>query len=40
VEAYRVAFAVCAAFALAATLLSFLLRETRGRNVYAELRAS
>jgi sugar phosphate permease len=39
-EAYRVAFAVCAAFALAATLLSFLLRETRGRNVYAELRAS
>jgi sugar phosphate permease len=40
VEAYRVAFAVCAAFALAASLLSFLLRETRGRNVYAELRAS
>ncbi len=40
VEAYRVAFVVCAAFALAATLLSFLLRETRGRNVYAELRAS
>jgi sugar phosphate permease len=40
VEAYRAAFAVCAAFGLAATLLSFLLRETRGRNVYAELRAS
>jgi MFS family permease len=40
VEAYRIAFAVCASFALAATLLSFLLRETRGRNVYAELRAS
>ena len=40
VEAYRVAFGVCAAFALAASLLSFLLRETRGRNVYAELRAS
>jgi nitrate/nitrite transporter NarK len=39
-EAYRVAFAVCAVFTLAATLLSFLLRETRGRNVYAELRAS
>ncbi len=39
-EAYRAAFVVCAAFVLAATLLSFLLRETRGRNVYAELRAS
>ncbi len=40
VEAYRAAFLVCAAFALGAALLSFLLRETRGRNVYAELRAS
>ncbi|MEX2145438.1 MAG: MFS transporter [Candidatus Rokuibacteriota bacterium] len=40
VEAYRAAFVVCAAFALGAALLSFLLRETRGRNVYAELRAS
>lgn len=39
-EAYRAAFLVCATFVLAATLLSFLLRETRGRNVYAELRAS
>jgi MFS family permease len=34
VEAYRAAFTACAAFVAAAALLSFLLRETRGRNVY------
>jgi len=37
-EAYAGAFAACAALALAAALLSLLLRETRGRNVYADLR--
>jgi nitrate/nitrite transporter NarK len=37
VEAYRDAFAVCAAFVLAAVLLSLLMRETRGRNIYAQL---
>jgi len=35
--AYRAAFAICAAFVLGATLLSLLLRETRGRNVWQEL---
>ena len=39
VDAYRAAFAVCAALALGAALLSLLLRETRGRNVWEELRA-
>lgn len=34
-EAYRAAFVVCAAFVLAAAVLSLLLRETRGQNVYA-----
>src|SRR5207244_3102279 len=34
VEAYRAAFGACAAFVVAAALVSFLLRETRGRNVY------
>ena len=38
VEAYAAAFGVCAALVLAAALLSLLLRETRGRNVYAERR--
>src|SRR5439155_963756 len=38
VEAYAGAFAACAAFALAAALLSLLLRETSGRNIYRELR--
>lgn len=38
VEAYATAFGACAALALAAALLSFTLRETRGRNVYHELR--
>src|SRR2546426_9287066 len=37
-EAYAGAFAACAALALAAALLSLLLRETRGRNVYVDLR--
>jgi sugar phosphate permease len=35
-EAYRAAFAFCVAFALAAALLSLLLRETGGRNIYEE----
>lgn len=38
VEAYAAAFGVCAALVVAAALLSLLLRETRGRNVYAERR--
>jgi MFS family permease len=37
VEAYRAAFAICALLVLAATGLSLLLRETRGRNVWREL---
>jgi len=35
VGAYRTAFGVCAGFMLAAALLSLLMRETGGRNVYA-----
>lgn len=35
-HAYRAAFTACAAFVLGAAALSLLLRETRGRNVYAE----
>jgi len=38
VGAYRAAFAVCAAFVLAAALLTLLMRETHGRNIHAELR--
>ncbi len=38
VEAYRDGFGVCAAFAGAAVLLCLLMRETRGRNIYAHLR--
>lgn len=38
VEAYRAAFELCAAFAVLSALLTLLMRETRGRNVYAELR--
>ena len=34
IEAYRAAFGACAAFVTAAALLSFLVRETRGVNVY------
>jgi MFS family permease len=37
VEAYRGAFGVCAGLAVAAALLTWLLRETRGRNIYREL---
>src|SRR5438093_10272393 len=36
-DAYRAAFAICTALVLGATLLSLLLRETRGRNVWQEL---
>jgi hypothetical protein len=39
VAAYRHAFLACAAFAFLAAALSLLLRETRGQNIYAELRA-
>lgn len=38
VDAYAAAFGACAALALAAALVSLALRETRGRNVYEELR--
>jgi hypothetical protein len=37
VEAYRAAFGICALLVLAAALLSLLLRETHGRNVWSEL---
>lgn len=37
VEAYRAAFGICALLVLAAALLSLLLRETRGRNVWRQL---
>ena len=37
VGAYRAAFAVCAAVVLASALLTLLVRETYGRNVWAEL---
>jgi MFS family permease len=37
VEAYRAAFGICALLVLAAALLSLLLRETQGRNVWREL---
>jgi hypothetical protein len=40
VAAYRGAFLACAAFAFLATALSLLLRETRGQNIYGELRAA
>jgi MFS family permease len=36
-DAYRAAFLVCVAFLLAAVLLGLLVKETRGRNIYAEL---
>jgi MFS family permease len=39
VGAYRLAFLVCSAFAFLGAALSLLLRETRGQNIYAELRA-
>ncbi len=34
IEAYRAAFAACAGFVTVAALLSLLVRETRGVNVY------
>jgi len=37
VEAYRDAFTICAALAVAAACLTLLMRETRGRNIYREL---
>lgn len=37
-EAYRVAFSLCALAVLAALAFSLLFRETRGRNVYHELK--
>ena len=37
-EAYRAAFAVCAAFVLVAALMTLLFRETRGRNIYQQLK--
>ena len=37
-EAYRAAFAVCASFLAAAVLISVFVKETRGRNIYEELR--
>jgi MFS family permease len=36
-EAYRVAFALCALANLAALVFALLLRETRGRNIFREL---
>jgi MFS family permease len=35
-EAYRAAFAICAAFAVAGALMTLVSRETRGQNVYRE----
>jgi MFS family permease len=36
-EAYRDAFTICAGLAIAAALLTLLMRETRGRNIYRDL---
>ncbi|MBI4638997.1 MAG: MFS transporter [Candidatus Rokubacteria bacterium] len=36
VDAYGAAFAVCALFVLASALMTLLMRETRGRNIYQE----
>ena len=38
IEAYRDGFGVCAIFAAVAVLLCLLMRETRGRNIYYQLR--
>jgi hypothetical protein len=35
---YRDAFGICALFVLAAVGISFLLKETRGANIYEQLR--
>jgi sugar phosphate permease len=40
VASYRGAFALCTLFVLAAVAISFLLKETRGENVHAQLRAA
>jgi sugar phosphate permease len=40
VASYRGAFALCTLFVLAAAAISFLLKETRGENVHAQLRAA
>jgi nitrate/nitrite transporter NarK len=40
VAAYRAVFGLCALFVLASALLTLLVRETYGRNVYAELRGA
>jgi sugar phosphate permease len=40
VASYRGAFALCTLFVLVAVAISFLLKETRGENVHAELRAA
>jgi MFS family permease len=37
-EAYRAAFQVCALFVLASVLMTLLIRETRGQNIYEQLR--
>ena len=36
--AYRLAFGLCALFMLAAAAVALLLRETRGANIYHQLR--
>jgi MFS family permease len=36
-EAYRDAFTICAVLSLAAVILTLLMRETRGRNIYHDL---
>jgi sugar phosphate permease len=40
VASYRGAFALCTLFVLVAVAISFLLKETRGENVHAQLRAA
>ena len=37
-DAYRAAFLVCVSFMVCAVLLALLVKETRGQNIYAELR--
>jgi sugar phosphate permease len=37
-DAYRAAFGICAAFVLASAVIALFMRETRGRNVFAESR--
>ncbi len=37
-DAYRAAFALCAAFVLAASLMTLAIRETRGQNIHHRLR--